>query len=88
MILKLDRNQTVSFNKNLEGNTIRCDDGLAWVTVTGDPSDYFLGAGEEMMVIGKGKAVIMAWEKASIRICKKNSADTLVCSFQHQESTS
>lgn len=74
MILKLERDQTISFKNRLKGTTIHCDDGLAWVTVTSNQNDHFLRAGEEMLITGKGKVVIMAWEKASVRIYNKNSA--------------
>jgi hypothetical protein len=43
---------------NGRGVTVRCLEGIAWLTVEGEAGDRFLGPGEEYRITGKGLALI------------------------------
>jgi len=42
----------------LESETIHCTAGHLWVTFEGDPKDYLLAAGENLVVPNQGKVLV------------------------------
>jgi hypothetical protein len=42
------------------GTRVRCTRGRGWITVEGDPADYWLGAGEEFQIRAATRVVIEA----------------------------
>lgn len=50
------------------GATIRCDSGIVWLTIDGEPGDFFLTAGESHTLASNGLALIEAIESGTIRI--------------------
>jgi hypothetical protein len=75
MVFSVGKNEIVSPGAGLRGVLIRCDIGLIWVTVAGDSSDHILLKGDEMVVSGKGKIVIMAEKWSSVCLLPPTASD-------------
>ena len=54
------------------GMTVTCEQGLLWVTQSGNPQDYTLKPGQRMMLEGKGKVLIEAVSESNLSILYPN----------------
>jgi len=70
MVISMNRDDMVSLRNSLGTITVRCVEGTVWVTVSGDSTDYILSSRKELTVSIKGKIVIMAEKKSSIRLSR------------------
>ena len=70
MVISMKRDDVIGLSGSLRGVTVRCNDGVVWVTVTGDRADYILSPGKELTVSRRGKVVIMAEKKSSVRLSR------------------
>jgi hypothetical protein len=57
-----------------KGSTIECDGGLVWVTQEGEPNDYWLPAGETLVLPRSGRVVIEAAQASRITLQRAESA--------------
>lgn len=55
--LQLNGDVPVAF-RNARGYWVECVDGRLWLTVTGQPGDFLLGAGERLRIESKGLALV------------------------------
>jgi hypothetical protein len=65
--LEMARAELANF-RAARGSTIACDRGLIWVTQEGEPDDYWLPAGEVLVVRGSGRIVIEAARASRISV--------------------
>lgn len=70
MDISLMKDEVVSFKGSLRGITVRCSEGMVWITVAGDDEDYVLMSGDELTVLKKGRVVIVAEANSSVRFYK------------------
>ena len=54
--------------RNAAGTRVRCSRGRGWVTVEGDPADYWISAGDEMQVRSPGRVVIEAYPGGELQV--------------------
>jgi hypothetical protein len=54
------------------GMTVICEDGLLLVTQTGNPQDYTLKEGQQMVIRGKGTVLIEAVSDSHVDILYPN----------------
>ena len=50
------------------GSTLFCDNGILWVTQTGDPQDYVLMPGQKMTVSKRGKVLVETTRDAGYHV--------------------
>ena len=50
------------------GSTLFCDNGILWVTQTGDPQDYVLMPGQKLTVNKRGKVVVETTRDADYHV--------------------
>jgi hypothetical protein len=50
------------------GLNVACESGLVWVTVEGEPADYWLVAGDALAVSRSGRVVIEAAQQSRIAL--------------------
>jgi len=55
-------------NKIKPGSELFCDEGVLWVTQTGDREDYILLPGDAMTVTKRGKVLVEAMREADFHI--------------------
>ena len=67
MEIRLTLNEVMSIDGG-GAVTLRCLEGIVWVTRPGDPRDYFLRAGEELRLGSAGPAVVEAHRAARIAL--------------------
>lgn len=58
--LTLERGQTYRIAPTRPGTEFTCGQGMAWITMAEDPTDYILGAGEHLTLVARRPAVIQA----------------------------
>jgi hypothetical protein len=68
MRLDLGKDNAISLRGNNEGNRVRCDGGVVWVTQAGDPADYVLVKGEELTIRSRGTVIIEARRDAMVTV--------------------
>ena len=76
MITNVEPNSTIhlqqrdfqSINKAKRGSELYCDNGLLWVTQTGDRMDYILWPGDRMVVNTRGKVLVEAMREADFHL--------------------
>ena len=49
-------------------NTLRCDEGILWVTRSGDRRDYILHAGDELQFTKSGRLLVEAMRDADFHV--------------------
>jgi hypothetical protein len=50
------------------GLTLACLEGVAWVTLTGDPNDHILRKGQTLTVAQRGRILVEALRDARLRV--------------------
>ena len=66
MIRQLRRHESTSL-KGVRGMQVRVTQGRVWLTRDGDLKDYFLGAGDAMVLDSGGLVVLYGLSDASLR---------------------
>lgn len=56
------------------GSTVACERGLVWVTLEGEPDDYWLPAGESIVARRSGRVVVEAAQLSRIVLQKPAAA--------------
>jgi len=51
---------------------VHCQQGVVWITQSGNPTDFLLRAGESFTSINKGVVLTQALQKGSIRVSVLN----------------
>lgn len=54
------------------GMTVRCEDGLIWLTKSRDPQDYMLRPGHSMVIGKRSNVLIEALSEADVTIISPN----------------
>ena len=54
--------------RDAPGTRVRCNRGRGWVTVEGDPADYWIKPGEEMQVRSRGRVVIETDPRGELQV--------------------
>ena len=57
-----------------KGSTIECETGLVWVTQEGEPDDYWLPAGQSLVLPRSGRIVIEAAQSSRITLQRAETA--------------
>ena len=73
MILNLERGSMATVDLRDESCLVQCESGRLWITVTGDPKDYFMDGCGERLVSGPGRMVIEALERSCLGIYAESS---------------
>lgn len=73
MLIRLHKNAGVSVQAGSPGGVIRCEEGIIWLTQTGDPVDYFLHSREEFVINRKGTVIVEARRDACISLSDPQS---------------
>lgn len=68
MLIRLPKNGAFKIEGDCRGILIRCEQGILWLTQTGDPNDRFLGPQQEFLVCRKGTVIVEARRDACIRV--------------------
>ena len=68
MLIRLHKNAGVSVQVDSPGGVIRCEEGIIWLTQTGDPVDHFLQSREEFVISRKGTVIVEARRDACISL--------------------
>ena len=66
-IIKLAKGRPVAF-RGARNVHLECTEGLVWLTLEGEPDDYFLAKGERVRVKGGGLALIEGYPSGAIRL--------------------
>ena len=51
-----------------QASSLACVEGRLWVTLEGDPEDYVLEAGQDLLLQGKGKLVVESLGDSSLSL--------------------
>ena len=70
--LHLHRRAFHHMNRIKPGMTVRCEDGLVWLTKSRDLQDYMLGPGTSMVVGKRANILIEALSEAEVTIIYPN----------------
>ncbi len=62
----LERDATWSFIPGRGRVRVACRRGTVWLTIAGDPRDRILGAGDHLIVEGRGRVAVQALEDAEV----------------------
>ena len=68
MLVRLHKDAGVALRGDSRGSLIRCEEGIIWLTQTGDPADHFLCASETFLVRRKGTIIVEARRDASVSL--------------------
>ncbi len=68
MLLRLAKNAGFAIRGDCRGSLVRCEEGIIWLTQTGDPVDHFLHPQEEFSIQCKGTVMIEARRDASVSL--------------------
>lgn len=66
MLIRLPKNGGFKIEGDCRGILIRCEEGILWLTQTGDPNDCFLGPQQEFIIRRKGTVMVEARRDACI----------------------
>jgi hypothetical protein len=58
--LHLSRNELVQFKKFAPGTEFSCERGILWITQKGDPQDYILTPGKNLVIRKHGSILMEA----------------------------
>lgn len=70
--LVLHRDELLQLNDHGQGLAVECEQGVVWVTCTGDRNDYVLFANDRYVSDQSGKVVIEALREARVRLTEGN----------------
>lgn len=68
MILNLERGSMATVDLDDDNCLVQCAGGRLWITVAGDPGDYFMEGSDERLFSGPGRMVIEALDRACLGI--------------------
>ena len=68
MLIRLPKNGCMKIDGDGRGIQIHCEEGVLWLTQTGDPNDYFLGMQQDFTIIRKGKVMLEALRDVSMTV--------------------
>lgn len=66
-LLRLSANAPVAF-RAARGRWVECVDGRLWLTITGQPGDFLLAAGDRLRIDSDGLAVIEGFPTGTLRL--------------------
>lgn len=66
-VIQLNANKPVSF-RDARGALLKCVEGVLWVTIDGQPGDYFLTAGQSLRIDSQGLAVVEGVPAGAFRL--------------------
>lgn len=68
MLIRLAKNGGFKIEGDCRGILIRCEEGILWITQTGDPNDHFLAPQQEFIISRKGTVIVEARRDACIAV--------------------
>lgn len=66
MLIRLNRYDDISIRGNCRGILIRCEEGVLWITQTGDPNDHILTPNREFIIRRRGLVIVEALQDARL----------------------
>ncbi len=68
MQFQLQKGELVSIDGDARGHSVRCLEGILWLTQQGDPVDHVLRPGRTFTLNRKGRVVVMAGGDSRLQI--------------------
>lgn len=66
MLIRLPKNSGLAIGGDCRDIVIRCQEGVVWLTQTGDRADYFLAPRQEFTIRRRGKVIVEARQDACV----------------------
>ncbi len=68
MLIRLPKDGGFRIEADCRGIVIRCEEGILWITQTGDPDDHFLEPQQEFIISRKGTVMVEARRDACVAV--------------------
>lgn len=72
MVIQLEESRSLVVRDALN-SYLECTEGIAWLTVEGQPGDFLLAKGDRLDIESNGVALIQGLPSASVRLVSKAS---------------